>query len=136
MGIVESYHCGKCNSQRKGTTCWKCGADTFTPDSSWEYPKLPPVDLIRQYAKEVGYAIGEHGSKERDLDLIAVPWSSNADSPEKLIQHLCEKLDAAQVGEIESKPLGRIAVSIQMRGWYRHIDLSITPIVLGEPNAI
>jgi len=126
MENVETYHCGKCNSQRKGTTCWKCGAETFVPSKEWDYPKLPPVDLIRQFAKEVGYAIGEHGSKERDLDLIAVPWDSTAVSAEKLIQHLCEKLDAVLI-DTERKPHGRFAVSISMNGWFKPIDLSITP---------
>lgn len=39
---------------------------------------MPPIDRIRELAKEIGYAIGAHGSLERDLDLIAAPWSEEA----------------------------------------------------------
>jgi hypothetical protein len=38
---------------------------------------------IRKVARELGYAIGEHGSLRRDLDLIAVPWTlEHADKDE------------------------------------------------------
>jgi hypothetical protein len=45
---------------------------------------LPIVDLIRNIAKEHGWAIGEHGSMVRDIDLIAVPWTADAAAPEVL----------------------------------------------------
>ena len=32
-----------------------------------------------------GYALALHGSMARDLDLVAIPWTDDADSPEKLI---------------------------------------------------
>ena len=120
-------HCRTCNSQRPGDTCWKCGTETHEPHPDWEYPELPPVFAIRNWAAQVGYAIGEHGSKERDLDLIAAPWAENAVSADELIEFLCEKLNAVVSGTVEDKPLGRKAVILQMRGWYRPLDLSICP---------
>lgn len=118
--------CGTCNSPRKGEVCQKCQSPTFVPVAEWEYPKTPDVDRIREIAYSVGYAIGEHGSKERDLDLIAVPWVAEAVSPAELITLLCEQLDARFV-DSEDKALGRHSVCLQLNGWYKNIDLSITP---------
>jgi hypothetical protein len=120
-------HCPACNSQRQGDACWKCGTETIVPHESWEYPELPPVAPIREVAKQAGYAIGEHGSRERDLDLIAVPWTKDAVSSTELISRICQAINANVVGDIAAKPFGRVAVILSMAGWYRPIDLSITP---------
>jgi hypothetical protein len=126
-------HCPACNSQRPGTTCWKCGTATVEPCDGWEYPDLPPVDRIRALAREVGYAIGEHGSKERDLDIIAAPWTENAVGNHDLILHIAEGLGAKVVG-LERKPLGRYAATLQMDGWWKPIDISVAPRVTQEPR--
>lgn len=125
-------HCPKCNSQRKGDACWKCGAATIVPAAAWEYPALPPIDRIRELAKEIGYAIGVHGSLERDLDLIAAPWSAEATKRnyQEVMQHIADGL-GARIIEIEAKPLGRRACTIQMNGWYKDIDLSVMPFKTG-----
>jgi hypothetical protein len=88
---------------------------------------MPPVDRIRALAKEVGYAIGEHGSKERDLDLIAAPWTENAVAAMSLLEHIAKGLNA-KIWATETKPLGRFAATIQMHGWFMDIDLSVCPI--------
>lgn len=119
-------HCPKCNSYRKDKICWKCQTETFEPCEGWTYPELPPVDRIRELAKEVGYAIGEHGSKERDLDLIAAPWTKDAVSQYTLVVHIAKGLEARIVAT-ERKPLGRYAVNMRIRGWYKMIDLSVCP---------
>jgi hypothetical protein len=108
--------------------CARCNEPTHEPHPEWDWPKLPPVDLIRKLAHEVGYAIGEHGSKERDLDVIAAPWTNDAVNCDVLLSHLARGLDARIVDE-EQKPHGRIAATIQMNGWYRHIDISVYPII-------
>lgn len=36
------------------------------------------IDPIRARARELGYAIGVHGSLARDIDLIAAPWTDEA----------------------------------------------------------
>ena len=118
-------HCRTCNSERKGLTCWKCGSETVEPSLEWEYPELPPLERIRGLAREKGYALAVHGSQERDLDVIAVPWTDNASSLEELLAHLCEGLDAIVAGGIEDKPHGRRAACLQMNGWYKLIDLSV-----------
>jgi len=93
----------------------------------WTDPKLPDIKLIWKLAREKGYAVGVHGSLKRDMDLIAVPWTEEAVDSEELITHLCTGLNARIIGDIGIKPHGRIAVILQIDGWFTHIDLSITP---------
>ncbi len=118
--------CPDCNAPRAVDPCFKCGAALGLMAEGWDHPALPDIQEVRRAAHVCGYALAVHGSLERDLDLIAVPWIFEARSPEALIRHICEAIDAEQVGPTERKPHGRIAVSIKKRGWYRMIDLSIT----------
>lgn len=91
----------------------------------WTDPALPDFRLIWKVAREHGYAVGLHGSMKRDCDLVAVPWVEAYATPQVLIDALCESLDATEVGPREPKPNGRIAVNLQINGWFRIIDLSI-----------
>jgi len=118
--------CPKCGTQRDGLLCWKCGERTFEADSKWIEPELPSVQHIRDLAYQVGYAIGEHGSKERDLDLIAVPWTEDAISEYDLITIIANGLSGV-VLKTEKKPFGRLAVSIQQDGYFKLVDLSVFP---------
>lgn len=128
LPTMAAMRCQACNSPRTGESCHKCGGPLTPKHPSWEEPALPPVDRIRELAREVGYAIGEHGSKERDLDLIAAPWTEGAVSAECLAKHVADGLGGRISGIAEEKPAGRYAVNIQMGGWYKLIDLSICPI--------
>lgn len=94
------------------------------PAEGWEDPKLPDFQLIWKLARDVGYAVGLHGSLKRDVDLIAAPWTDEAIGNYGLIQHLCAGLNAKMVG-LEHKPHGRVAVTLQIDGYYKPIDLSI-----------
>lgn len=91
----------------------------------WTDPDLPDFRLIWQVAHDMGYAIGLHGSMKRDCDLIAAPWVEAYATPGALIEALCSALNAREVGPREPKPNGRIAVNLQIDGWFRVIDLSI-----------
>ena len=119
--------CPQCKAPRKEDKCWKCGEATFEPCEGWEDPKLPPIDRIRELAKEVGYAIGEHGSKERDFDVIAAPWTDEAVDSMDLLLHISHGLKGKILGGIEKKPLGRIGTNIQLDGYYKAIDISVCP---------
>ena len=121
---MKPRRCRTCNSPRKDDICWKCGDKTFVPAKEWDEPALPAVGPIRAAAKEKGYAIGVHGSQERDLDLIAAPWTDNAASPEDLLAHIASKI-GGRVVDGEKKPGRAYAANIQMDGWYRMIDISI-----------
>ena len=131
-------HCHSCNSQRSGAACWKCGSELKPVADGWEYPKLPPIDRIRELAREVGYAIGEHGSKERDLDLIAVPWTEDAVDPLSLVCHIAiglksvEGKQARVVDGGETRPHGRVGYNIQLGGWYKLIDISVMPLAASQ----
>ena len=95
------------------------------PADGWQDPQLPDFVLLWEVAKSHGYAIGLHGSMKRDVDLIAVPWVEHFSPPDVLVNALCKTLNAKQIGNVEIKPHGRIAVWLQIDGFYKGIDLSI-----------
>ena len=98
------------------------------PAPGWEDPALPDMVLIWKLAREVGYAVGVHGSLKRDFDLIAVPWTGDAVGNGDLVKHLCKGLNATWVGaSLEDKPHGRFAATLQIDGYFKQIDLSIMP---------
>lgn len=119
-------HCPNCNSFRPDNICWKCQTPTIVPGKDWNYPVLPNINSIRALAKEVGYAIGEHGSKERDLDLIAAPWTEDAVGNHALLIYIANGMNA-KIVEIEHKPFGRIAATLQIDGYFKPIDISVMP---------
>lgn len=92
------------------------------------FTDLPCLINIQVIARSLGYAIAEHGSRLRDYDLIAVPWTESVSSPQELIDTLKEELQLSQIGEVETKPHGRVALTLQYKeGWKKVLDLSITP---------
>lgn len=110
------------------------------PAPGWEDPRLPDFRLIWRVARECGYSVGIHGSLKRDVDLIAAPWTDEAVGPAELIRRLCSGLNARWLGQSkEEKPHGRIAVGLQIDGYFKPIDLSIMPRLAGkrkEPSAL
>lgn len=91
---------------------------------------LPP---LRMAARGSGYAITVHGSLQRDIDLVAIPWTAQAFTPEKLVELLLGVLAgqlgrACTLGKWADKPHGRRAVTIITPG-DAEIDLSIMPLV-------
>ena len=97
------------------------------PDPGWVDTAVPDLARIWELSREVGYAIGLHGSLKRDMDLIAAPWTDEAIGNAGLIDHLCAGLPAVRIGGPERKSHGRIAVTLQMDGYFKPIDLSIMP---------
>ena len=98
-----------------------------SPAPGWEDPKLPDLRHIWKLAREVGYAVGVHGSLKRDFDLIAAPWTNKAVDPVDFIMHMKAGLEAKLVGDIVNKPHGRIGCNLQLDGYYKVIDLSVMP---------
>ena len=101
------------------------------------YLRIVPV--IKQVARDLGYAIGMHGSLTHDLDLIAVPWVTGEATHEELLDamqlaiagykgmnHKQEKVDKPYIGS--DMPHGRRAYIVWI-GVHAHIDISITPVV-------
>lgn len=92
---------------------------------------------FRAVCRTNGYALAQHGNptSQRDIDLIAVPWTPKAILSGDLIKHLSQ-IDGVIVGQPSGKPHGRIAVTFTFRVIEhapgrrqkpRGIDLSICP---------
>jgi hypothetical protein len=89
------------------------------------------LQWLTDAANKCGYALGLHGSLNRDMDLIAAPWTEEAISADQLVTQLASAaggwIDQGSL-EInpEFRPHGRIAYTIQLgRGLY--IDVSVMP---------
>ena len=86
--------------------------------------------ILRSIAFEHGYALALHGSLVNDMDLIAVPWSDDAEEPLKMLAAMCMALGRHDLGEpFDSqgeKPHGRIAYTI-IAGGGGYLDISIMP---------
>jgi hypothetical protein len=95
---------------------------------------------VRTVARECGYTIAVHGSEQRDLDLVAVPWTVEAVSALDLVDALCERVPlvvrddpAVSVASPEPKPWGRLAWALHgCPDPWRYVDLSVAPRA-GEP---
>ncbi len=123
--------CKACKAPRPGLTCWKCGEETFAPCAGWEEQATPDIAQIKALGYEKGYNMIVHGSLERDLDIVAVPWTEEAIGNKDLVDHLCAGLNA-KVVDMTRKPHGRYAFNLQIDGYYKLIDLSIMPLVRKE----
>jgi hypothetical protein len=96
------------------------------------------LGTIKEAARELGYAIAVHGSLIRDLDLVAIPWVDNAESPEMLVAALREvtggiviedpKAYATDYTRHSPHPLphGRLGYALHLGGG-PYIDLSVMP---------
>ena len=104
---------------------------------------------LKEIAKEFGYNLVVHGSMNRNLDLIAIPWINEPKSEIEMIEALTNwvggELDKSLIGTL---PGGRTAYVINLnRGGYKknaegliidpiefvedpqyYIDISVTPI--------
>lgn len=129
----DLWHCSGCHALRNGKDCWKCGpsVEGYHPIAGLDELQVPDVNIIRELAHAKGYCLAEHGSKERDLDVVAIPWTDSACDADELAQYLADNLltenGPARVVDSSSKPWGRKAYNIQLNGFYKLIDLSITP---------
>jgi hypothetical protein len=86
---------------------------------------------LRERARVLGYAIAVHGSLERDIDLVAVPWTDKAYPPEQLASSLRQVLEKlypihGEVTNTVPRPHGRQCWSWWIRTW-TYVDLSVFP---------
>jgi len=87
------------------------------------------LPLIREVARQNGYAIAVHGSLKRDIDLVAIPWVEESKSPEELIMAIEAKIGWFHV-DLDNPVIrshGRKAWSIVTHGVTTYIDLSVMP---------
>lgn len=86
--------------------------------------------MLLQIAHEHGYALALHGSLQKDMDLIAVPWIQDAKPGKDLIEAILNKTGGYILDHdkpfLGHKPHGRLAYSIYIDiGMY--FDISIMP---------
>jgi len=102
------------------------------------------IEPLRARAEELGYALGVHGTIARDIDLIAVPWTSSTVGAKELsfslrdvareINGYCEMSDLEKDDEYFKrgspghKPHGRLVWSWHLGGG-PYLDLSVLPIM-------
>lgn len=99
------------------------------------------IGIARPVAAACGYAICVHGSLERDVDLLAVPWVDDAADATDLAKAI-QAAVSAEIGDCyrskpELKPHGRVAWIMYFqgavettKGAYPFIDLSVMPRAL------
>lgn len=126
----SKWWCNTCTCIRQTNPCWKCGtADGHHPLVGTPDLNTPSITEMRAIAHPLGWVLAEHGSKERDLDVVAVAWTEDACSIDNLIEALAKGMETpngpTHVFEPGLKPHGRIAYNIQLNGWYKIIDLSV-----------
>lgn len=101
---------------------------TFAPVYVSLFPHLAEI------ANRHGYAMAAHGSFQRDMDLVAIPWTDNAADAEALVDNIANFLKTLE-GTFgtgvdpeggEKKPHGRVAWLIRT-GMGSGIDLSVMP---------
>lgn len=108
-------------------------------------------EYLKQIAENYGYNLVVHGSMQRDLDLIAIPWIDNPKPEQEMIidfqEYLTGKKPAIRPnGEIYYTilPGGRHSYVIELNigdkhgEWCRfedkeyYLDISVTPVIKKE----
>ena len=90
-------------------------------------------EKLDRIAWRYGYALALHGSMARDLDLVAVPWTDDADDPDKLISAFVRFIiTKSDVHISQPKPLsmphGRLSYIIPIGfGGGHYLDVSVMP---------
>lgn len=88
--------------------------------------------MLCEIARAHGYALAIHGTLQRDMDLVAIPWTEEAVEPEVLVAALRKRAQWFQfepdhpILKAMDKPHGRRAWTIPLMG-DTLIDLSVMP---------
>lgn len=96
---------------------------------------------LRETARAFGYALALHGSVARDIDLVAVPWTTGAVEPQALIDALFKTVEAINGFALAAAPKGfegnpaarehgRLAWEIHLGGG-PYLDISVMPTHAG-----
>ena len=93
------------------------------------YPQLATI------AREYGYALAVHGSLQRDMDLIAVPWADAPGEPQAMVDEFINRFSMrAAPGAPTDKAHGRRSWMLSVGFGECAIDLSFMPAQKGEPK--
>ena len=88
------------------------------------------MPALTEQARSDGYALAVHGSGARDLDLILIPWTEQANMPSMALTGMadaCKRVlgHGMLIGEFSEKPNGRTAAAISVKSFM--IDVSVMP---------
>lgn len=93
------------------------------------------LPALVEAARVHGYALAVHGSQQRDLDLVAAPWTDDASPAGPLLTALCEATaratgwgQPANRGSCDQKPHGRFAMTI-VASFQIELDVSVMPLL-------
>lgn len=120
-GTTESSGAGKgaAMSERKA----QLAEDGFVADRAIYYAALYPS--LREVAREHGYALALHGSLQKDLDVVAVPWIEGASSERLLVRALTNCAGGVLHQGRTKKPHMRAAYTIELAAQGGYVDLSV-----------
>jgi len=108
------------------------------------------LPVLQQIAKDFGYNLLIHGSMNRDMDLVAVPWINEPKTHLELLNAFCEYLGVPKEEQTQSNPnpylysvLGggrsSYVINLNRGGNFNgyidaeyYLDISITPLLLSE----
>lgn len=84
---------------------------------------------VRDALRPLGYAVGVHGSRARDLDLIAVPWVEEAESDRHVIIEALHDAGFEELGMAGvANPHNRLGYALHGVGGdakVKYVDLSL-----------
>ena len=105
------------------------------PRPAAAYAAIYPI--LAEAVRPLGYALAMHGSLNRDMDLVAIPWTEDAAEPELVAEKITAKIDGFTGWDTnpgKPKPHGRRSWLIWFNGTKdvplgggACIDLSIMP---------
>lgn len=102
--------------------------DQIKPSYAPVYAGALYPDLARIFL-DSGYALAIHGSLQRDVDLVAIPWIEKPESIENILKEIVSKFAIKTIDEPENKQHGRIAYTLSIGFGDCAIDLSFMPII-------
>jgi len=87
-------------------------------------------------ARDCGYALALHGSLKRDMDVVAVPWTEDATSADRLMRGLAQATGGYYRHQQPKKnPHGRLSYALVLdncAGDAVYIDISVMPRLGGD----
>ena len=93
-------------------------------------------EILKRIAFTYGYNLVLHGSMDRDLDLIAIPWEEDVKSVKKMLSQFCKVLNGTIHRGKNEKPHGRVVYIIDLDradftgdGSQYYLDISVMPTV-------
>ena len=109
------------------------------------------LEPMKKIALEFGYNLVIHGSLNRDMDVILIPWVDNCNESDDLVESLAKFLGGSihMHGTVDNQTLGRILpggagrktyiINLNRGGKYNYwddkeyyIDISVTPKVINK----